>query len=366
MMKENSTLKIALVGDIFPGELPFTINYGIRTQFKMHRGKPWLTKINGILGENDITIGNLESPLIPNDLKVQSAFYGCPDFAHFLKAAGINIVNIANNHMLEQGKIGFKNTIQVLNSAGLGVVGYLESNESKILYLNVKDRKIAVAGFSNVDLHVIRNNNNFAVLNEVNVLQTLKAMAEAGADIKILCFHWGNEYIHIPQLAQRHLAYKLIDNGADIIAGHHPHVIQPYEQYKNGHIFYSLGNFMFDYSHSDMVSKGLVAHIKMAGSNGVKVALSGVKLSYKGTISAISPVSFDKYYQKINKLYNMFIHFSDEDYNDNYLRLLQKNHFRQRILMKTAIFKEFYRLKMLDKLHLLKNIILYYKTLVSK
>jgi poly-gamma-glutamate capsule biosynthesis protein CapA/YwtB (metallophosphatase superfamily) len=84
-------------------------------------------------------------------------------------------------------------------------------------------------------------------------------MQSNNADIKILSFHWGNEYIHHPSLGQRNLAYKCIEAGADIIVGHHPHVIQPYEKYKEGHIFYSLGNFCFDNLQSKQTRTGMIA-----------------------------------------------------------------------------------------------------------
>ncbi|OFY31200.1 MAG: hypothetical protein A2X09_14810 [Bacteroidetes bacterium GWF2_43_11] len=365
MEMNSQILKIGLVGDLFPGELPFTVNYGIKSQYNTHRGFPWVKNVKEILGEPQIILANLESPLLPAEHVIKNTFYGMPDFALFLKASGINVLNIANNHILEHGSNGFNSTVHILESAGLGVVGYVENGRSKVLYRKICGKLIAIAGFSNVDLHVITNNNHFPELSEESVLKTLTEMTEKNADVKILTFHWGNEYIHIPQLEQRRIAKKFIDYGADIITGHHPHVIQPYESYKNGHIFYSLGNFMFDYSHSQMVSKGLVAHLEFGGKNEVKVVLSGVKLSYKGTMSSFSPISFDQYYGKILYLYNKFLKLSDDDYNKKYYSLLKRNRFIQRILMKTSIINEFFRISFTDKFKLLNNISYYYKNRVS-
>lgn len=77
-----------------------------------------------------------------------------------------------------------------------------------------------------------------------------------------MSLHWGNEYIHYPSISQIKLAHKIIDAGIDIIIGHHPHVIQPVERYKNGVIFYSLGNFLFDMLWSKKVRHGMIAKIK--------------------------------------------------------------------------------------------------------
>ena len=359
-MKQNDTLRIALIGDIFPGELPFTQNYGIRTQFEKHKGIPWIRKINEIVGKNDIIIGNLESPLVTEINSIKKTFFGNPEFVYFLKECGINVLNVANNHIMEQGNQGFQSTIQALNKAELGIVGHIIDSKSKIIYKNVKGLKIAIAGFSNVDLHVIQNDDHFAVLNEDNVINTLTTMEEHKADIKILCFHWGNEYVHIPSFEQRKMAYKFIDNGADVIVGHHPHVIQPYEEYKNGHIFYSLGNLIFDYNHSKMVSIGLVATIEINESKQIHINLNGVKLSYKNTVTSLPLDKFEKYYSNVIKLYDKFIILSDEKYQKCYHTLHKRNHLRQRIFMKTSIIKEFLRIKKKDKIFLIRNLFTYY------
>jgi poly-gamma-glutamate synthesis protein (capsule biosynthesis protein) len=365
-MNRRDKVRISLIGDIFPGELSYTQNYGIRTQFEKHKGIPWITRINEIVGVNDLVIGNLESPLIDEDKTVKKTFFGHPGFASFLKNSGIDVVNVANNHILEQGSHGFKSTINILNNGKLDSVGHTEGNKSKINYKQIKGLKIAIAGFSNVDLNVIQNDNHFATLNEDNVIDTLKMMKQQNADIKILCFHWGDEYIHVPSLEQRMMAYRFIDNGADIIAGHHPHVIQPYEEYKNRHIFYSLGNFIFDYIHSEMVSIGLVAFIEIDSRKQFDIKLEGVKLSYKETVSTIPTVKFQRYYSKITKQYDKFITLSDIDYKNQYIKLHKKNRFQIRIVMKLSLLIEFFRINSKDKIYLIKNLFTYYYNILKR
>jgi len=359
-MKQNETIRISLIGDIFPGELTYTQNYGIRTQFEMNKGLPWKGKIREIIGENDLAIGNLESPLLEKADSIKKTFFGEPEFPFFLKQCGINFINIANNHILEHGKLGFSHTIQVLEKAKFGVVGYMKDSKSNIVYEDVKGLKIAIAGFSNVDLQLIQNDGHFAILNEDNVLNTLREMEQQSADLKILCFHWGNEYVHIPSLEQRKMAYKFIDNGADIIAGHHPHVIQPYEKYKNGHIFYSLGNFMFDYIHSKMFSIGLAVNLVISENKQIHTNMSGVKLSYIDTINLLPAIKFEKYYSNVIKLYDKFCMLTDEDYQKCYHTLRKRNRLQQRILMKTSIIREFLRIRKEDKIWLIRNFSKYY------
>jgi hypothetical protein len=190
-------------------------------------------------------------------------------------------------------------------------------------------------------------------------------MEEHKADLKILCFHWGNEYVHVPSLEQRKMAYKFINNGADVIVGHHSHVIQPYEEYKNGHIFYSLGNFIFDFVHSKMVSVGLVATLEVNESKQVHVNLNGVKLSYKNTVTLLPSYKFEKYYSIVTKLYDEFLILTDEEYQNRYQALHKRNRLWQRIVMKTSIINEFLRIKKKNKIYLIRNLLTYYLKLLK-
>ncbi|HAF30090.1 MAG TPA: hypothetical protein DCG75_13700 [Bacteroidales bacterium] len=368
MSKDNTsstdTIRITLLGDIFPGELSFTEGYGIKSQFENHKGKPWEKSIKSITGENDLIIGNLESPLISQKEIIKETFHGHPDFATFLKNSGINIVNIANNHILEQSKRGFNSTLRILNKESVNYVGNEENGGSRIIYQTVNGIEIAIAGFSSVDLQVINNDHDFAILTESNVISSIEEMSIQKADVKILCFHWGNEYVHIPSLDQRKMAYKFIDAGADIIAGHHSHVIQPYEKYKNGHIFYSLGNFMFDYLHSNMVRMGLVATIEIDKNKNLSVSLKGVKLSYKDTVTLLPASKFMKFYGNITELYDDFKTLPDKLYIERYQKMHRKNRFQRRLAMKAHIFTEFFIISPKDKARLLKNVINYYSLLL--
>ena len=353
-------IKISLIGDIFPGELSFTRNYGIRTQFEKHNGMPWVEKIRNVIGRNDLIIGNLESPLISKAAAIKDTFYGNSGFAKFLEECGINVLNVANNHILEQGESGFKSTLEILSDNHLGIVGHIVNGSSGILYREIRGIRIAIAGFSNVDLHKIQNNGNFAVLNEENVLNALDIMKNNSADVRILCLHWGDEYIHFPSLDQRKMAYKFIEAGASIIAGHHPHVIQPYEKYQEGHIFYSLGNFIFDYIQSKKISIGLHVVIEITDRIISNVKFFGVDLSYKDLVKKSNNEVFKSFFAKINKIYKELLLVNDFKYESIYSEKLAQNHLVERIYMKTSLLKEFFKIDREAKYHLIKNILTHY------
>lgn len=130
-------MKLTFIGDVFPADESFCVGFGIHSQFQKNWGAAWKNNIRAFTEASDYVIGNLESPLVDPSRAITDDFYGHPRFASFLKDCGINVLNVANNHILEQGENGYKETIQVLRSEGIEVVG----NSGEILYL---DRKSVV------------------------------------------------------------------------------------------------------------------------------------------------------------------------------------------------------------------------------
>jgi hypothetical protein len=154
------------------------------------------------------------------------------------------------------------------------------------------------------------------------------------------------------------MAYKFIEAGADIIAGHHPHVIQPYEKYRNGHIFYSLGNFIFNYIRSKKFSIGMLATCEITDNNEIKVHLKGVKLSYKKLVEEYN--DFYEYYEVIQRKYNSMKDLSEEEYMRIYKDELKFQHLRERIIMKTSLIREFKRIGYINSYKLISNVIRHY------
>jgi poly-gamma-glutamate synthesis protein (capsule biosynthesis protein) len=357
-MRSNE-INISIVGDIFPAEFGVTRGYGIKTRILQHKGKPWFDKIKQIVGENDLIIGNLESPLLNSKAEKQD-FFGDPIFSEFLKKCGFNIITVANNHILEHGVKGFDETIEILEKMHISVVGHIDDGRPVVLYKQYEDSKLGIANFNSVDMHWFQSNTSFAELNVENVEFALSTMKENGADIKILIFHWGDEYVNIPSIEQRQLAKRFIDIGADLIVGHHPHVIQPYEKYKNGHIIYSLGNFLFDFIQSKNVSIGACCHVTVKDKRIIKVSFSGVELSLKHTIAKMNQSDFDNYFNKINTNYKQLIHFSNKNYSQEYNKTRKGNRFKQRLQMKIHIVVELFHASLEDKFTILKNLYYFY------
>ena len=347
-------MKITFIGDIFPANEALFVGFGIKSQFEKHKGACWADAVCSVTKSSDAVIGNLESPLLLKQSACKDDFYGNYEMASFLKKCGINYLNIANNHILEHGVNGYNQTIDALNKEKIGIIG----NKNEVIFIHSDNSTIAIAGFSSVGKNI---SNTFSVLNKKNIKDALQQMTEANADLKIFCFHWGDEYIHKPSVEQRKLAKSLIDMGADIIIGHHPHVIQPYEQYKKGHIFYSLGNFCFDNPfQSRQFSKGMGVTISYnSETKGIEqVDTFGVRLSLKKLVYKMPCSKFESYFDKIQKNYQEIK--DAKDYDLKYKKELAKRHVIERILMKVSLLRLFIHINNEEKWILLKNIKRYY------
>ncbi len=348
-------MRLTFLGDIFPADESFCVGFGINSQFQKHWGEEWESNILSFTQGSDYVIGNLESPLIPNSVAVCDTFYGHPRFASFLKNCGVNVLNIANNHILEHGKNGYEETLKTLDKGGIKVIGH----NGEILCLKKMAFCVAIAGFCASNLLEYNVDNTLSILSKENVISALNAMNTNNADIKIFCFHWGNEYIQKPSLQQRQFAYELIDAGVDVIIGHHPHVIQPYEQYNNGHIFYSLGNFCFNNPYeSKHYSRGLVLtlDVDVEHKQISDISLSGVKLLQYKLVKKMDRAIFNAYFAKIQNRYKSAK--SEENYEGQYKKEQKWRRFIERILMKISLIKLFFSIRSKDKWMLIKNILI--------
>lgn len=361
-------MRLTIVGDIFPGDEEFTIGYGIKSLFQNREIRSlWQSNIREILGEADCVMGNLESPLLDEDKDVKKTFHGIPEFADFLKICGFSVLNIANNHILDHGNKGFFSTLHCLERSGIMAVGALTGSDTiGITIFEHNGIRIAMTGFCDESICPIPYiTGTYNELNEENIVKAVNEMKNVPADIRAVICHWGNEYIHFPSLKQRRLAYKLVDMGVDLIIGHHPHCIQPYENYGQGHIFYSLGNFCFDYLQSDMVKMGLVVKITCTHTGIERVELNGVDLYdtiYSDQLVRVSVTGrFNRFYTEIDSKYRLLQSLDDEQYEKIYIQTLKSNKLAERINMRKWILWSMLRASLPCKYMLLRNLFNFYR-----
>ncbi|MZQ85167.1 CapA family protein [Paenibacillus sp. 5J-6] len=211
------------------------------------------TNVKDYLTKPDFTIANLETPITTRGT-VQNKDYvyrSSPLALPPLKDAGIDLVNLANNHVMDYGPEGLQDTMNALDQEGIKRMGAgNDLNEAYQPVIMEKDGiKIAFFGFSRVvpEASWKAGPGRIGVAETYNYKPPVEAIqkAKASADLVVVVAHWGVERSDHPDKYQTDLAHRYIDAGADLVVGGHPHVMQGFEQYKGKWIAYSLGNFIF-------------------------------------------------------------------------------------------------------------------------
>jgi len=192
----------------------------------------------GDLKGTDFVHANFEGPIKEFAVATSKSisFRFKPDVVWPLKDSGINIVSTANNHALDQGWGGREDTKRFLNEAGVRYFGHPKNESEDNVYIGeAAGYKIAFIGYDDTIFRV-----------EDKKSQELVSRLNNEVDFVVVSIHWGAEYKHQPLQRKEYLAHLFVDSGADLVIGHHPHVVQTMEIYKDAPIFYSLGNFVFD------------------------------------------------------------------------------------------------------------------------
>jgi len=236
-------ITIAVGGDVMLGR---TVN----TQSIKYKDFTWAFKnIAPLLGAADLSLINLETPIISPCAPTDTGMIFCapPEHVEGLKFAGIDIVNLANNHIKNQGQAGLDYTVSILKQNGITPIGF----ESSIK--EIKGVKFGFLGFNAVD-----NIDENSLITEIKNLKSQ-------VDIIVATFHWGSEYQANSNVSQKKLGHMAVDSGADVVIGHHPHWVQEKEFYQGKLIYYSLGNLIFDQAWSEKTQQGIVVKLFFSG-----------------------------------------------------------------------------------------------------
>lgn len=208
------------------------------------------------LKNSDITFVNLENAIIKNCQKHVGGFKFCTTYeiANGLNFAGVDVVTLANNHSENYGKEGFEETKKYLVNNKIDYVG-----DGNLVVKEINGIKFGFLGF----------NYTFGFDNLDRDLALISG-SEPDVDILIIGVHWGEEYKETANNFQTVTAKKMVESGADVIIGHHPHWVQNYEEYQGKPIYYSLGNFVFDQMWSEETKKGLIVKMTFKDGNLIK------------------------------------------------------------------------------------------------
>ena len=237
------SLTLSVVGDCTLGtDETFDYDTSLNAYYENYGADYFLQNVKDIFSADDLTIANFEGTLTDSDEREDKtfAFKAPASYASILTGGSVEAVNTANNHSHDYGEQSFNDTLAALDDAGIVHFGYDET-----AVMDVKGIKVGLVGIYELYDHLER---------EQQLKDNIAKVKADGAQLIVVIFHWGNETETVPDSNQTTLGRIAIDEGADLVCGHHPHVLQGIETYKGRNIVYSLGNFCFggNSSPSDM------------------------------------------------------------------------------------------------------------------
>lgn len=228
------SITISAAGDCTLGtDSSFNQSTSLNAYYNSNGAAYFLENVKPVFETDDLTIVNMEGTLTESDSRQDKtfAFKGPGDFTRILTSGSVEAANLANNHSRDYGDQSYTDTINYMEGAGITTFGY-----ERTAVMDVKGVKVGLVGtYELAD----------GMGCEAGMIENIKKVKSQGAQIVIVSFHWGIEKENYPNDNQKNLAHSAIDNGADLVLGHHPHVLQGIEKYKGKNIVYSLGNFCF-------------------------------------------------------------------------------------------------------------------------
>ncbi len=260
-VSENRRVTLIAVGDIMLSRV-----VGRKIRQKRDVNYPFLST-RDVLKTGNVVFGNLETPITAgreirdNEL----TFRADPGVELGLRDAGFTVLSLANNHVPNFGAKGINDTVKYLDNVGIKHAGAgatlsealqpanVEANGLKFAWLAFNDTDVAPASYGATEKRA-----GTALMDSQRMIAAVKA-ARQSADFVIVSMHSGVEYAGAPNRRQQDFAHAAIEAGAELVIGHHPHVVQPVEVYKGKYILYSLGNFVFDQMWSRQTRQGMVA-----------------------------------------------------------------------------------------------------------
>ena len=268
---------------LFAGDVMLSRAVGAR----MESQKDWSLPFQLIAAElhcADLRFCNLESPVSDRGQNLHHlySFRADPRAIEGLQTAGFDVVSEANNHACDWGPEALLDTLERLRAAGIRTVGAGQNVLAAHypLLVNVGNLRIAFLAYVDIDPKEAAagvDRPGVAWLDPAQALADIR-FARALADLVIVCPHWGVEYALQPTNDQVALAHQMIDAGADLIVGSHPHVVQPREKYRDHWIAYSLGNFVFD-QRNPATQRGLMLRVTVRDKQIAEVLPIAIKIN---------------------------------------------------------------------------------------
>lgn len=299
------TFILAAVGDITLGDHPLCVGFGAHSKFK---SQSQLFPYKYILEEYknaDVVFGNLECALSEKGLIKNNydsiQMRGIPSYIKGLVDSGVDVVNFATNHSMQHGKEPFLDTLKLLDEHDIKYCGVNINDHlvAKPVFLEKNNIRIAFLGYGMRPRQYFKEPPLYTEGQEKNILKEITSI-KSKVDVVIVSMHWGDEFIDRPSPLEINLARKIIDKGAHLIIGHHPHVIKGIEKYKHGYIAYSLGNFICDMIWDDRLRESLILKCTLSKTGVDEIQLIPVWINNKYQPQIMNGMAGDELVEKVN------------------------------------------------------------------
>lgn len=255
---------------LFVGDIMLDRTVQTRTIASKNPNYPFAKLPLGWLGSFDYTVGNLEGPVTdkrrPPEKSIDFIFE--PSWLPILKSLGIDAFSQANNHALDQGRLGASDSSKRLTDSGFLHFGdQVDDGDIALATTTVGETRIAFLGWNTTDNPIVKKD-----------AEAVMKKAKEQSDLVIAYLHWGSEYRAQPDKSSVEMAHWLIDQGINVVVGGHPHWSQGVSTYKGKPIVWSLGNFVFDQDWSEETRYGLAASLELVEKEVVAINLYPLRI----------------------------------------------------------------------------------------
>jgi poly-gamma-glutamate synthesis protein (capsule biosynthesis protein) len=286
------------VGDIMLGNSAPCVGFGFHSRYPRDASAAF-SSLTSLLQRGEIVMGNLECLLartgIGSTRYRSDQMRGDPEYASNLRSAGFTAMSIANNHAMQHGIGAFESTVEFLEAAGIRCVGLRGKDEwcaQPAVQTTRNGLRVGLLGYSWRPRQYGTGEPPYAEGDVEAVLRDVTRLRRS-TDAVIVSLHWGEEFLNLPSVAEVEAGRRIIDAGASVIVGHHPHVVRPVERYGNGIICYSLGNFVTDMIWQPALRSGAVLECKLSrGGGGVSdIGMCGTRVdaAFRARLDPLPP-----------------------------------------------------------------------------
>lgn len=246
MTAAKPKLRLALVGDVALGNHPKTPGFGFYSRYSHGIPEGLTRRVLPAGVAPDILFGNLEFAMASEAQHpgTNACCLGSDAYVGFLRDSGFTVLNVANNHAWQYGEAFFRQTVRLLQDGGIKVVGIPEDFDPTG-FVRIKGVTVAFIGYSARPRQGFVGPPGYNEFDEPGFRRRIREAREH-SDLVCVSMHWGEEFLPIANPWEREIAHAMIEAGAAVVVGHHPHILKELETWRDGVIAYSLGNFIGD------------------------------------------------------------------------------------------------------------------------